>query len=92
MNTSLLKVERNSFKDNKGQEIKYCKIYCLVPVEKTDNNVGYDVKSFVTKYEHYDKIVAIYKANKPVDISFELVEIQNGLYKKKPTKIGDLVL
>jgi len=92
MNTSLLKVERNSFKDNKGQEIKYCKIYCLVPVEKNNNSVGFDVKTFVTKYEHYDKIVEIYKTNKAVDISFELVEVQNGLYKKKPTKIGDLVL
>lgn len=91
MKTSIIKVEKNSFTNKEtGEVIEYSKIHCLVPVDKKENSVGYDVESYTTKYEHYDKLVKIFEENKPVDISFELVKVNDkGHYKKKPIKIND---
>lgn len=91
MNTSIIKVEKNSFTDKQtGEVVEYTKLSCLVPVENKTNSIGYDVESYTTKYDHYEQLVKIFKENKPVNINFDLVKVNDkGHYKKKPVQIND---
>ena len=92
METSIIKVLRNAFKDKNGNVISYCKLYCLVPCKSSDNEIGYDLKSYVTKVDNYKTLSDLYKLGKPVVIEFEDVELQNGLFKKRPIKINEISL
>lgn len=93
MKYSIVRVERNSFKGKDGNDVSYSKITFLVPVETTENLTGYDIESYTTKKENYNILVEIFKKNKPVDVDFDLVKVDNqGRYKKKIKRIDEIDL
>lgn len=89
---NIVRVERNSFCDAKGKTVSYCKLHCLVPTLDTENSSGHSIETYTTKYENYDVIKNILKANKVVDLQCEFTKRQDGLYKAKPVKIDEIDL
>lgn len=92
MKVSIVNVLRNTFKDNKGREVKYCKFGVLVELKKDENQVGYTIEQYTTKYENYDLIAKVVEEGKPIELKCEFKKALNGLYKAVPVKLGEIDL
>lgn len=90
--TNIIRVYRNSFTDKKtGEVISYCGVDLLSPVQKSVDEVGYNVEHLTTKYANYDKLVNIYSAGKPVKIVYDFINLDNkGTIKKKLKSVNDV--
>ena len=92
MKVIIHKVERNSF-EKEGKVIRYCKFNVLKGIESTSDLIGSESISYTTNYDNYEKIVNLYKMNKPVEITLAYKQIMtSGLYKEYVSKIDDIEL
>lgn len=89
---NIVKVERNTFSDEKGKEVSYCKFHCLVATPESENSCGYNIESFTTKYDNYDIIKNFVKAGKSVEAEFNYIRQRDGMYKAKLSKIDGIEL
>lgn len=94
MKLSIIGVERNQFEDKKtGEVVQYCSVTLLEPVEQTADKYGYNAIRYTTKYDNFDRILSLFKANKPVDVEFNYKQVgYSGTYKKKIAKLDEVVL
>lgn len=92
MKVSIIHAERNVFEDKNGKEVSYAKFSCLVPSSDTENSVGYDFVTYITKYENYDILAEFVKASKPVELECDFVKMSNGYYKAKPISLDEVNL
>ena len=93
MKVNLIKVSRYSYEDKEGVIHEGTTFDCLIPVASDNQDaVGYDVRSYRTDYSHYNKILNLYTENKPVELSLEYVQMRNGNYYAKATKLNDIDL
>jgi len=90
--TKIVKVERNSFNDTNGKEVKYTKFRIIEKLNNDENCFGYDYSDLTTKYDHFDKLKDLCKAGADVELEFEYVARENGTFKRKPSKLNNVKL
>lgn len=93
MQVTLVKVNRYSY-ESKGDGVIHegCAFDVMASSIQDDNTIGYDVKSYRTKYSNFAKLVDLFKANKPVELEVEYVQMRNGNYYAKAKKVNDIEL
>lgn len=92
MKANLLYVNRYSYEGKDGVIHEGCEFHVMVPTKQDANSVGYDVKSYRTKYDNFSKLVELFNQNKAVDLEIEYVPMRNGNYYSKAKKINDIEL
>lgn len=90
MKTRITLLQRNNFKDKDNKDVKYCFVYFVSEKLDDENNKGSVISRCSTRYENYEKIHPF--VGKDCDIEFEYTEKSDGSFKRKITKIDNVVL
>lgn len=92
IDVKLTKVRRYSYESKDGDIREGCVFDCLVPVEEDNDTVGFDLRTYKTKYSNYSKIVELYNHEDIVPLELEYVSMRNGNYYAKAISLGDIEL
>ena len=92
MKAQLYFVEGKAFTGHDGKPVSYTRFGLLLPTanDGTERKKGYDSFLFTTKAEHYEKISSLVGSTVNVELTF--VPNNEGLYKRKVSKINDFAL